>query len=77
MVIVTVHIIVVIMQGVMIKDKLIWCWGPDGSILFVFRIYQTRFLKRWKLERVRHFYTSDFTDVQEVAEDFIRRYEER
>jgi hypothetical protein len=54
-------------------SKLVWCWGYDHSIMYVLRIYQTRFLKRWKCERVRYFYTQDFTDVQAIAEDFVNR----
>lgn len=60
----------------MSQDKLIWSWNSDGTVMYVLRVYQTRFFKRFKLQPVRTFYTSDFDDVKQVAEDFISRYEQ-
>lgn len=56
-------------------SKYIWAWGTDGTIMYVYEVYQTRFLKRHKLNHMKHWYTSDFNDVQTVAEQFIERLE--
>lgn len=56
------------------KEKLIWCWSSDGMVLNVFRVYQTKYLKRWKMKRIACFMDSSFTDPEAVAEDFIKRY---
>lgn len=58
-------------------NKLVWHWGYDGTVLYVKQIYQTRFLKRYKLKPVIHFYTKDFSNVKKTAENFIKRYEEK
>lgn len=53
-------------------DELYWQWSSDGSVMYVKRAYEGLF-KRMKFQTIAMFYTSDFTDVQAIAEDFIER----
>lgn len=56
-------------------SKYIWVWGYDGTVMYVYEVYQTRFTKRHRLNQIKHWYTNSFTDVQKVAEEFIEKLE--
>lgn len=58
------------------SDKLIWSWSSDATVVYVFRVYQTRFLKRWRMQEIRYYNTDCFINVVDTAEAFIKRYEE-
>lgn len=50
-----------------------WQWSSDGSVMYVKAMYVSRFLKRLTYKTVAVYYTSDYTDVQAVAEEHIER----
>ncbi len=54
----------------------VWAWGYDGTIMFVYEVYQPKFRRCHKLRKVKYFYTDAFNDVQTVAEQFIDRLEQ-
>lgn len=56
----------------MIPDKLFWQWSSDGTVMYVRRAYYGK-KDKLKIETVAHFFTSDFDNVIDVAEDFIER----
>jgi hypothetical protein len=56
-------------------SKYIWLWSSDGTVLYVKRVYQTRFLKRWRMQQVAWYSTDRFADVIVVAETLIKRLE--
>lgn len=58
-------------------SKYIWCWGYDGTIMYVYEVYKPRFRSFHKLRCVKSWYTSEFDDVQLVAEQFIERIEQK